>query len=118
MVAGAGLVSGAPHLSGTALAQAAGKIVIIGGGPGGIAVASRLKAANQSFDVTLVEPKQKYTTCFHSNLYIGGFRSFQSITHDYEAVKTRGIRVVNDMATAVDTSAKTITVARGGTAIP
>jgi NADPH-dependent 2,4-dienoyl-CoA reductase/sulfur reductase-like enzyme len=117
LAAGAGLIGTAPRLGGAAFAQAAGKIVIIGGGPGGATVANRLKAANPVLDVTLIEPKQKYTTCFYSNLYIGGFRSFQSITHDYETVKKRGIRVVSDMATAVDTTAKTVTLARGGAAI-
>ena len=89
------------------------KVVIIGGGPGGAAVANRLKSADAALDVTLIEPKDKYTTCFYSNLYLGGFRSFRSITHDYEGVKKRGITVVTDTATAVDTTAKTVTLARG-----
>ena len=66
--------------------------------------------------MTLIEPKDKYTTCFYSNLYLGGFRSFKSITHDYEGVKKRGITVVTDTATAVDTTAKTVTLARGSIA--
>lgn len=118
LAAGAGLLSLAPTFGRRAYGQAAGKIVIIGGGPGGTTVANRLKAANPSLDVTLVEPKQKYTTCFYSNLYLGGFRSFQSITHTYDAVKKRGINVVSDMATGVDTVGKTVTLARGGAALP
>ncbi len=88
--------------------------MIIGGGPGGTTVANRLKAANPALDMTLVEPKERYTTCFYSNLYLGGFRSFQSITHDYEGVKKRGITVISDIATAIDTTAKTVTLAKGG----
>ena len=57
------------------LAQGAPRIIVIGGGAGGAAAASHLKAANPKLDVTLIEPKQTYTTCFYSNLYIGGFRS-------------------------------------------
>jgi NADPH-dependent 2,4-dienoyl-CoA reductase/sulfur reductase-like enzyme len=87
--------------------------VIIGGGPGGAAVANRLRSADPNLAITLVEPKEKYTTCFYSNLYIGGFRSFRSITFDYEGVKKRGINVVTDTATAIDTMAKTVTLARG-----
>ena len=44
---------------------------------------------------------------------IGGFRSFQSITHNYDGLKKRGINVVADTATAVDTAGKTVTLAKG-----
>ena len=111
--AGVGFVGTSPLFTRFALAEGPAKIVIIGGGPGGATVANRLKAANPALDVTLVEPKDKYTTCFYSNLYLGGFRSFRSITHDYEGVKKRGITVISDMATAVDTTAKTVTLAKG-----
>jgi sulfide dehydrogenase [flavocytochrome c] flavoprotein chain len=113
LAAGAGFVGTSPLFPRFALAEGPAKIVIIGGGPGGATVANRLKAANPALDVTLVEPKEKYTTCFYSNLYLGGFRSFQSITHDYEGVKKRGITVISDIATAVDTTAKTVTLAKG-----
>lgn len=115
--ASAGILAIAP-LGRCAFGQAAGKVVVIGGGPGGVTVANRLKAANAAIDVTLIEPKQKYTTCFYSNLYLGGFRSFQSITHNYEAVRKRGVNVVTDKAIAVDAVAKTVTLERGGAALP
>ncbi|MFA5958243.1 FCSD flavin-binding domain-containing protein [Hyphomicrobium sp.] len=101
------------QLSRPALAAGPAKIVIIGGGPGGAAVANRLKSADPALDITLVEPKEKYTTCFYSNLYLGGFRSFKSITHDYAGVKKRGITLVTDTATGIDTTAKTVTLAKG-----
>ena len=63
-----------------ALAQAKPKVVVIGGGPGGATVAKYV-AKDGGLDVTLVEPLRRFTTCFHSNLYLGGFRSFESITH-------------------------------------
>jgi len=109
----AGAVAASSGLSRPALAAGPAKIVIIGGGPGGAAVANRLRTAAPDLAITLVEPKEKYTTCFYSNLYIGGFRSFRSITFDYEGVRKRGITVVTDAATAIDTTAKTVTLARG-----
>ncbi len=115
LTAGLGIAGASPFLTRVALAEGPAKIVIIGGGPGGATVANRLKAANPALDVTLIEPKEKYTTCFYSNLYLGGFRSFQSITHDYEGVKIRGITVISDVATAIDTTAKTVTLAKGST---
>jgi sulfide dehydrogenase [flavocytochrome c] flavoprotein subunit len=113
LAAGASAAAATCELIRPAYGAGPAKIVIVGGGPGGASVASRLKAADASLDVTLIEPKEKYTTCFYSNLYIGGFRSFKSITHDYEAVKKRGINVITDTATAIDTTAKTVTLARG-----
>ena len=113
--AGAGAVVSRLELARPAYSAGSARVVIIGGGPGGAAVANRLKSADAGLDVTLIEPKEKYTTCFYSNLYLGGFRSFNSITHDYEGVKKRGITVVTDTATAVDTSAKTVILARGST---
>ena len=115
LAAGAGVAGVLGWPSRFALAEGPAKIIVVGGGPGGATVANRLKAGNSEFDVTLVEPKEKYTTCFYSNLYLGGFRSFQSITHDYEGIKKRGITVINDSATAVDTMAKTVTLSKGST---
>ena len=116
LAAGAGAVVSHLEFARPAYSAGSAKVVIIGGGPGGAAVANRLKSADAALDVTLIEPKDKYTTCFYSNLYLGGFRSFKSITHDYEGVKKRGITVVTDTATAVDTTAKTVTLARGSIA--
>jgi NADPH-dependent 2,4-dienoyl-CoA reductase/sulfur reductase-like enzyme len=109
----AGVVAATSDVPRPALAAGPAKIVIIGGGPGGAAVANQLKESQPNLDVTLIEPKEKYTTCFFSNLYLGGFRSFKSITFDYEGVKKRGINVVSDTATAINTTTKTVTLARG-----
>lgn len=117
LAAGAGLVAAKPFYIGRAAAAAGAKVVVIGGGPGGLTVASQVKAANPAIDVTLIEPKQAYTTCFYSNLYLGGFRSFRSITHDYEGVKKRGITIVADKAVAIDATKKTVSLEKGGTAV-
>jgi sulfide dehydrogenase [flavocytochrome c] flavoprotein subunit len=117
-LASAGLAVSAGWLARPALAQGAAKIVIIGGGPGGATAANRLKAANPALDITLIEPKETYTSCFYSNLFIGGFRTFPSITHTYDGLKKRGINVVSDTASAVDVAGKTVTLAKGGNSLP
>lgn len=101
------LASSAAFLSGGAvfapsIAKDKARVVIIGGGPAGTTVANRLKSLNGNLDITLIEPKTIYTTCFISNTYIGGFRSFSSLTHNYKGVEARGINVVHDKATAID----------------
>ncbi|MDO9381937.1 MAG: NAD(P)/FAD-dependent oxidoreductase [Hyphomicrobiaceae bacterium] len=94
---------------------ASAKIVVIGGGPGGATLANALKKLERNITVTLIEPKQAYTTCFYSNHYIGGLRTFDSITHSYRGLKALGINVVSDTASAIDTNARTVTTASGDT---
>lgn len=94
---------------------ASAKIVVIGGGPGGATLANALKKLEPNISVTLIEPKQAYTTCFFSNYYIGGFRTFDNITHSYRGLKALGINVVTDTASAIDTNARTVTTASGET---
>jgi sulfide dehydrogenase [flavocytochrome c] flavoprotein chain len=101
-----------------ALGQAKPKLVVIGGGPGGGTVARYVnKEAAGAIDVTLIEPQKRFTTCFFSNLYVGGFRDLASITHDYAKVARGGVRVVNDRASAIDRERKTVRLA-GGTTVP
>lgn len=90
------------------------RVVVIGGGPGGATVARYLaKDGGGGLDITLIEANPVYTTCFFSNLYIGGFREFESLQHGYEKLASGGVSVINDMATGVDRAARTVTL-KGG----
>ncbi|WP_439529957.1 FCSD flavin-binding domain-containing protein [Pannonibacter sp.] len=98
----------------TVFSQAKPKVVIIGGGAGGATAARYLaKDSKGAIDVTLVEANPIYTTCFFSNLYIGGFRDFESLQHGYDKLAGGGVTVINDRATAVDRDARTVTLAGG-----
>jgi sulfide dehydrogenase [flavocytochrome c] flavoprotein chain len=98
-------------------AQDRPKVVVIGGGPGGATAAKYIaKDSAGAIDVTLIEDSDTFTTCFFSNLYLGGFRDLPSITHSYDALASAyGITKVTGMATAVDKAAKTVTMADGAT---
>ena len=93
------------------------KVVIIGGGAGGATAARYIaKDSKGAIDVTLVEPTRSYYTCFFSNLYLGGFKEFDSIGHTYGKLANEyGINVVHDWAVDVDSSGKSVTLAGGGT---
>lgn len=91
----------------------AGHIVVIGGGFGGAAAAKYLKRYQPEFAVTMIEPKKTYVTCPGSNWVIGGEAEMQTITHNYEATKQRGVEVVHDRVASVDTQAKKIQLAGG-----
>ncbi|GGH61313.1 FAD-dependent oxidoreductase [Frigidibacter albus] len=97
------------------LAQTKPRVVVIGGGAGGATVARYLaKDAAGALEVTLIEPNATYYTCFFSNLYLGGFREFDSLAHGYDAIAAGGVTVVQDMAAGVDPAARTVTLAGGG----
>lgn len=113
-----GLATGAATLAMPSLAFAAKpRVVVVGGGPGGASAAKYLALwSNKGIDVTLVEPQRQFTTCFFSNLYLGGFRTFESITHSYDAVARRyGYAMARDTATAIDREKKTVTLGGGQT---
>jgi NADPH-dependent 2,4-dienoyl-CoA reductase/sulfur reductase-like enzyme len=111
-IGGAGAVAAASAFPMPAIAQAKPKVVVVGGGPGGATVAKYV-AKGGGVDVTLVEPAQRFTTCFHSNLYLGGFKTFNSITHSYDKiVKAYGIRHARERATAVDRDKRTVRVGK------
>ncbi|MBX9841610.1 MAG: NAD(P)/FAD-dependent oxidoreductase [Xanthobacteraceae bacterium] len=98
-----------------ALAQAKPKVVVVGGGPGGATVAKYV-AKDGGVDVTLVEPAKQFTTCFHSNLYLGGFRKWNEITHSYDKMtKAYGIKHNRQRASAVDRDKKLVKFASGST---
>ena len=92
------------------------RVVVIGGGAGGATAARYIaKDSKGEIDVTLIEPTRTYYTCFFSNLYIGGFRSLESIAHTYgKLAADYGINVVHDWAVGVDRDAKSVSLAGGG----
>lgn len=102
-------------LLGAATARAAkrGHVVIVGGGAGGATVAVTLKRAAPLIDVTLIEPEQRYTSCFHSNHYLGGFVPVERITHGYGGLAALGITLVRDRAVALDFSSREVRTAEG-----
>jgi len=91
------------------------RVVVIGGGIAGATVAKYLATSSAKPEVTLVEPKQRYKTCFFSNFYLAGTRSLESLTHGYEKLAGNyGIQVIHDAATSIDPVAKTVVLAGGG----
>jgi ribulose 1,5-bisphosphate synthetase/thiazole synthase len=81
-LAGASAVVGTLAFAPAVLGQAKRRVVVIGGGPGGATAAKYIATGSKgAVEVVLVEPLKEFTTCFHSNLYLGGFRTFDTITH-------------------------------------
>lgn len=96
-----------------AIAEGSARVVVIGGGPAGATVAALVKTAAPKLQVTLIEPKISYTTCFFSNYYIGGLKSFASLTHRYSGFDALGVEFVHQAVTAIDLEKKEVRVPRG-----
>ena len=91
-------------------AQGKPRVVVVGGGAGGATAARYIaKDSEGAIDVTLIDESYNFTTCFFSNLYLGGFRDFGSITHSHHRLQSDyGITKVTGMAVAVDREARTV----------
>ncbi len=105
--------AGAISMPSIATAEPGARIVIVGGGPGGATVALQLKQAAPDLQITLIDSRPVHTTCFYSNLYLGGFRSFPSLVQSFDGLKALGIRVLTETATEIDTVKKQVKFARG-----
>jgi sulfide dehydrogenase [flavocytochrome c] flavoprotein chain len=96
-----------------AFAQAAARIVVIGGGFGGASCARALKAIEPKLQVTLIEPNKTFTACPFSNIVIAGLRSIEQQQFGYDKVAASGITVVAQAATSVNATARTVGLADG-----
>lgn len=117
LIAGSVASAASWRLLNPAIAQTRPKVVVIGGGAGGASVVQYL-AATGGFDITLVEPKRIYTTCFYSNLYLGGFQTLDVLQHRYDGLaKHSGVTVAADRAVVIDDGRKRV-ILGGGTTLP
>ena len=90
-----------------------GHVVIVGGGTGGGTVARYVKSLDPGIDVTVIDASKTHHTCYFSNWVIGGIRTMESIEQKFDKMRARGINVINQMVTKIDTSAQTVTTADG-----
>ena len=103
----------------TAFARASklpiGRVVVIGGGYAGAAAAKYLRLWSLgTIEVVVVEPNRQFVSCPVSNLVLGGSKSIDDLTFDYQLLKSNyGIKWVQDQVTAIDADAKKISMLRG-----
>src|SRR5690606_20999556 len=97
------------------LGQAKPRVVVIGGGAGGATAARYIAKDSQgAIAVTLVEENESYQTCFHSNLYVGGFRKYEETVHgDDELTKIRCNTLARARAAQLDRDKKEVLLSTG-----
>jgi sulfite dehydrogenase len=107
--------AGAASLAGCATPGGGkGRVVVVGGGYGGATAAKYLRMWEPGIDVVMVERNDVFTSCPMSNLVLGGNRTIEEIRRTYDGLRRRGVRVVNDEATAIDAARKVVRLQRGG----
>lgn len=84
------------------------RVVVIGGGFGGATAAKYLRLLDPSIEVTLIEREPRYTSCPLSNEVIAHERRIETLTVDYRALASRGVRVLADEALALDAVKKAV----------
>jgi len=110
------LFSAGPMLLGalSARASTAPKLVIVGGGIGGAAMAKYMRILNSSIQITLVEPNPSYIFCPGSNEVLNDSVPIQDLTVTYDTLRQRyDIKILQDRATTIDYSRKRLHTAQG-----
>lgn len=109
-VAGAASAFGWPLI---ASAKKGGHVVVVGGGFGGTTCAKYLRKLDPGIKVTLIEREAKFLTCPYSNMVLGGLKDMDFITHGYDGLRQRGVKVIQDTAVGIDPAAHKVTLAGG-----
>src|SRR5262245_8243354 len=114
-LASAAAIASTAAVAAPAIAQAAPRVVVVGGGFAGATAARTLKKTDPRIAVTLVEANRTFTACPFSNLVIGGLREIKSQQFGYDRIAGDGIEVVFAAATGVNTQGRTVTLDNGST---
>ncbi len=89
------------------------RVVVVGGGFAGATCARSIHRADPRIAVTMVEPDATYTACPFSNGVVAGLREIAAQQFTYDRVAADGITIARTTATAVDASARSVTLADG-----
>jgi NADPH-dependent 2,4-dienoyl-CoA reductase/sulfur reductase-like enzyme len=89
------------------------RVVIIGGGWGGISTARHLRRRNPNIEVVLIEQNPSFISCPMSNLYLGGVKDLDFISFDYTNVVKAGVTFVNERALEVNRAGRYVRTTSG-----
>ncbi len=91
----------------------AAKVVIIGGGAGGLIAAKYIRILDPTLEVTLIEQNLAYYTCFMSNELFNGERTVESLKFSYDGLEKYGINFVYNQAIDIDPIARKVVLQNG-----
>ena len=114
LAGGSTLLAGcATSMKGDVMPKASRRVVVIGGGWGGATAAKYLRAGDPGIEVVLLEPNRTFVSCPFSNLVLSGLRSIDSVTFNYDGLRRRGVKVVHEMALAIEPDTRRVRVGEG-----
>lgn len=89
------------------------RVVIVGGGWGGVSTARAILKHNRKAEVVLIEKNGVFMSCPMSNLYLAGLMSFEALQFEYSYVGQAGVKVFHETVTGVDRSKRTVSTSGG-----
>ena len=92
------------------------KVVVIGGGFGGLTVANNLKKKNKDLDILVIEKNDTFMSCPVSNTYLGKLEGMNlgTFVFDYaQPVEKHGYSMLKSEVVAIDRASKRVTTAAG-----
>ena len=90
------------------------KVVVIGGGVGGLSAVWALAKNYPNIDVTIIEPNSIYTTCFSSGAYLAEFQNRAELDFSYEVVKKlSNIKMIQATADQIDVDKSVVRLSTG-----
>jgi sulfite dehydrogenase len=93
------------------LAKKKARVVVIGGGYGGATAAKYLRMWEDGIEVILLERNSVFVSCPQSNLVLGGSRTLDDLTADYNSLASKyGVKFIQTEVTGIDAQARTVTL--------
>lgn len=89
------------------------RVVILGGGFGGLAAAHALRTEHPEVELTLVDERDAFYMGFAKLWDLGGFRPLAESTRSLRDLEPLGVRFVQSRVTAIDASATTVETGDG-----
>ena len=110
----AALVSALPVRAERILPATGPRVVVAGGGWGGLTAAKYIRLMDPDVEVVLIERRPTFHSCPVSNWAIGHLRTIDDITHSYDALTRRhGVRILHTEIKSIDVDAKAVVTADG-----
>jgi len=98
-------------------AKSSGKrVIIIGGGFGGLTIAKQLRKKNAKIEVIVLEKRDIFMACPYTNSYLGGLKgaNLEMFTRDFYApANTHGYEFIQTEVTAIDKDKKIVSTTTG-----
>ncbi len=90
------------------------RVVVLGGGYGGVTAAKYVKKEVPEADVILIEKNQLFVSCPLSNHYLVGLIDYGQLCFPYNRLHTKyGVKVVNDVVADIDLPKRRVYLSRG-----